>query len=137
MTALFKGKDRARLSDEELYEYAEQTQTDAVADAAAIAFYGVGGGGAPHIYEQHPQYAIEPCRGGPARSITQNLVESIEELPDYRDEARLVVRTVTFGPWRYVTPEEVDAATDRDTRCAFIPRKALIEQLTSEFAPDE
>ena len=28
-------------------------------------------------------------------------------LPDFRPEARIVTRTVVYGPWRYVTPQEI------------------------------
>lgn len=54
------------------------------------------------------EYAIEPDRGGPARAHDSELAGLIDELVTYRDGARLVVRKITYGPWRYVTPEEIE-----------------------------
>lgn len=56
------------------------------------------------------EYAIEPTPGACARCHTDDIVTTIEELPDYRDGARLIKRRVTYGPWEYVTPEEIDHA---------------------------
>lgn len=53
------------------------------------------------------EYAIEPERGACARGVTDELASAIEDLPDYRDGAAIITRTVTYGPWRHVTPEEI------------------------------
>jgi len=53
------------------------------------------------------EYAIEPERGGPARAHDSELAGVIDELACYRDGARLVTRQIMYGPWRYVTPEEI------------------------------
>lgn len=54
-------------------------------------------------------YAVEPAPGWCARSITDDIASAIEDMPDYRDGARLITRNVTYSPWRYVTPEEIEA----------------------------
>ncbi|WP_276203390.1 MULTISPECIES: hypothetical protein [unclassified Mycobacteroides] len=38
------------------------------------------------------------------------LASAIEEVSNYREGALIITRTVTYGPWRYVTPEEMQAA---------------------------
>lgn len=55
------------------------------------------------------EYAIEPDLGWNAESITDDIATAIESIVAYRDGARLITRTVTVGPWRYVTPEEIEA----------------------------
>ena len=85
--------------------YVERVQAEIAAEAARPDFdWAIGGNSEPW---DEREYAIEPERGGCARGITDELYGAIEDLPDYRDEARLVTRTVTYGPWRYVTPEEL------------------------------
>lgn len=54
-------------------------------------------------------YAVEPAPGWRARSIADDIASAIEDMPDYRNGARLITREVTYGPWRYVTPEEIEA----------------------------
>ena len=88
--------------------YAEVVQAVAVADAARPVFPWAIGGTAPDETRTEVEYAIEPERGGTARCITDELYASVvEDLPDFRDEARIITRTVTYGPWRYVTPQEL------------------------------
>lgn len=55
------------------------------------------------------EYGIEPSPGDCARFHTDELVSAIEEVPNYREGALIITRTVTYGPWRYVTPEEMQA----------------------------
>lgn len=55
------------------------------------------------------EYAVEPAPGWRARGITDDIAGAIEDIVDYRDAARLITRNVTYGPWRYVTPEEIEA----------------------------
>jgi hypothetical protein len=54
------------------------------------------------------EYAIEPMPGGDARAHTDELYGAVEELPNYRNGARIVTREITYGGWRYVTPEEIE-----------------------------
>lgn len=56
-----------------------------------------------------PEYAIEPAPGWHAEGITDDIATAIESIVAYRNGARLITRTVTYGPWRYVTPEEIEA----------------------------
>ncbi|WP_141772808.1 hypothetical protein [Mycobacterium malmoense] len=56
------------------------------------------------------EYAIEPDRGGCPRAHDSELAGPVEELACYRDGARLITRQITYGPWRYVTPEEIRGA---------------------------
>ncbi|SIN11063.1 hypothetical protein [Mycobacteroides abscessus] len=56
------------------------------------------------------QYAIEPSPHDCARFHTDELASAIEEVSNYREGALIITRTVTYGPWRYVTPEEMQAA---------------------------
>lgn len=55
------------------------------------------------------QYAVEAFPGDCARCIDIEMAGPIEELPVFQHGARLITRTVTYGPWRYVTPEEIEA----------------------------
>jgi hypothetical protein len=55
------------------------------------------------------QYAIEPDRGCDARNHSDDLCTQIEDLPNYRDGARIISRTVTYGPWFYVSDEELNS----------------------------
>lgn len=82
--------------------YAIATARAAVADPDQEYLCGENGG---HV---EVQYAIEPDRGGCARAHDSELAGPIDELVSYRDAARLVTRQITYGPWRYVTPEEVE-----------------------------
>lgn len=63
-------------------------------------------GGSDEEHEE-TEYAIEPRRGADARSISDELASVIEDLPDYKISAGIIRRTVTYGPWHYVTPEEI------------------------------
>lgn len=64
------------------------------------------GGTAPGEQRVEVEYGIEAGFGGHAH-VSTCLAGAIESLPDFRNEARLITRTVTYGPWRYVTAEEV------------------------------
>jgi len=55
------------------------------------------------------QYAVEPAPGWHASGITDDVAGAIEDIVEYRDGARLITRTVTYGPWRYLTPEEIES----------------------------
>lgn len=55
------------------------------------------------------EYAIESDRGECARAHDTELAGLIDELVLYRAGARLIRREVTYGPWRYVTPAEIEA----------------------------
>lgn len=70
--------------------------------------FGIGGGDSVDHVET--EYAIEPAPGWSASQITDDIASVIENIVEYRDGARLITRTVTIGPWRYVTPEEIEAA---------------------------
>lgn len=67
-------------------------------------------GGGDSVNRTDTEYAVEPKPGWCARSITDDLGTAIEDIVDYRDGARLLTREVTYGPWRYVTPEEIENA---------------------------
>ncbi|UXQ88508.1 hypothetical protein [Mycobacterium phage Kashi_BG2] len=71
------------------------------------AIFAVGGGDSVHQYRD--EYGIEPAPGWHAEGITDDIATAIESVVAYRDGARLITRTVTVGPWRYVTPEEIEA----------------------------
>ena len=86
---------------EDLDDYACAVQAAAIADAdneMAI-------GGDEH--HTATQYAIEPDRGWNSRAHTDELYGAIEALPEYRPGARIITREITYGPWRYVTPDEL------------------------------
>lgn len=87
--------------------YVERVQAEIVAEAGSPDFDWAIGGDGPEGFGQETEYAIEADRGGMALCVTDELYESIECLPDFRDSARIITRTVTYGPWRYVTPEEL------------------------------
>ncbi|MDV6979629.1 hypothetical protein [Mycobacterium intracellulare] len=53
------------------------------------------------------EFAVEPMRGGCAQATTDELAGAIEDLPDFCLGARIITREVTYGPWRYVTPDEI------------------------------
>lgn len=55
------------------------------------------------------EYAIEPSPGNAARCIDTELAGPIEDLPVFQAGARVITREVTYGPWRYVTPDEIAA----------------------------
>lgn len=91
-----------------------ETFEDSTGFARAVAAQVIDGKPMPYWVERgaightEVEYAIEPSRGADARCITDELVTAIEELPDYRDGAAIITRHVTYGPWRYVIPEEFD-----------------------------
>ena len=87
--------------------YVERVQAEIVAEAAQPGFDWAIGGDGPEGFGQETEYAIEAERGGPALGLTDELYSAIEDLPNFRDSARIITRTVTYGPWRYVTPEEL------------------------------
>ena len=93
--------------NEEHGTYVELVQAEICAEAARSDFDWAIGGDGPEGWGEETEYAIEPERGGAALGLTDELYGAIESLPDYRAEARIITRTVTYGPWRYVTPEEL------------------------------
>jgi hypothetical protein len=61
------------------------------------------------------EYAIEPEPGGYAhREGIEELADASRNLPDYRAGARIIVRDVTYGPWRYVTAEQISVEVTAD-----------------------
>jgi hypothetical protein len=56
------------------------------------------------------EWAIEPSPGDCARGHDTELAGPIEELSIYVAGARIITRQITYGPWRYVTPEEIENA---------------------------
>lgn len=73
------------------------------------ANYGWYIGGDEGMPTTETQYAIEPSPHDCARFHTDELASAIEEVSNYREGALIITRTVTYGPWRYVTPEEMQA----------------------------
>lgn len=67
--------------------------------------YGIGGEDDEPTVER--QYAIEPSPGDCARGYDSELAGPIEELSIYAAGARIITREITYGPWRYVTPDEI------------------------------
>jgi hypothetical protein len=67
------------------------------------------GGEDPDVSTTETEYAIEAQPGACARMHTDDLGGLIDELVDFAAGARLITRTVVYGPWRYVTPEEIEA----------------------------
>ena len=55
------------------------------------------------------EYAIEAVPGDCARCIDTEMAGPIEDLPVFQHGARLITRAIVYGPWRYVTPEEIEA----------------------------
>lgn len=92
---------------EDLDDYACAVQAAAVADAARSDFTWAIAGDAPDDTWTKYEYAIEPDRGDNARAVSDDLYDAVEALPDFRAEARIVTRTVTYSPWRYATPQEI------------------------------
>lgn len=70
-------------------------------------------GGTDEFGKTETVYAVEPTPGAKACSITDDMTGAIEDLPDYRNGARIITRTVVYGPWRYVTPDEIEAEVNR------------------------
>lgn len=66
----------------------------------------IGGTDGGHVEQE---WAIESSAGDCARGHDTELAGPIEELPIYAAGARIITRTVTYGPWRYVTPEEIES----------------------------
>lgn len=66
-------------------------------------------GGSDSVGHIHTEYAIEPAPGWSASHVTDDVAGAIEDIVEYRDGARLITRQVNVGPWRYVTPEEIEA----------------------------
>ncbi|MCG7596328.1 hypothetical protein [Mycobacterium sp. PSTR-4-N] len=96
---------RASLTDcEDNDDYAALAAQRVIDDPQAM-FWAIGG--TDDDGERTLEYAIEPDRGGCARALTDELYNAIEDLPDYRDGAAIIVREVRYGPWRYVTPDEI------------------------------
>jgi hypothetical protein len=69
------------------------------------------GGEDPESPHTETEYAVEPMRGDCARGHDSELAGLIDELPIYAAGARLITREITYGPWRYVTPEEIIQST--------------------------
>lgn len=93
---------------EDLDTFAAAVQAEAVADVHRSDFEWAIGDTAPNERHLEVEYGIEPSRGDGTREISDELYDAVHGLPDYRDGARIVTRTVTYGPWRYVTPAEID-----------------------------
>ena len=88
--------------------YAIRIQTDILAEAARPDFQWAIGGDDPDAEPRiETEYAIEPERGACARDVSDYLDVLICDLSDFRAEARLLTREVMYGPWRYVTPDEI------------------------------
>lgn len=83
------------------YAYAMATLAVRDPDQSAIG----GGEG----WRTELEFAIEPSPGDCARGHETELAGPIEELPIYAAGARIITRGVTYGPWRYVAPEEIEA----------------------------
>lgn len=92
---------------EDIDAFACAVQAAAVTDASRADFEYAIGGTDPDGWDRATKYAIEPERGLDARAVTDELYDAIESLPDFRAEARIITRTVCYGPWRYVTPDEI------------------------------
>ncbi|GAA2418332.1 hypothetical protein [Mycolicibacterium llatzerense] len=57
-------------------------------------------------FRDETEYGIE-VGSGYVHGIGDEFAAQIESLPDYA-EGRIVTRKVTYGPWRYVIPEEFE-----------------------------
>lgn len=90
--------------------YAIATAQAAVADAARPEFDWAIGGEDRDEGRTEKEYAVEPRRGGHACAADSELAGPIEDLVDFADGARIIVREIHYGPWRYVTPEEIENA---------------------------
>lgn len=86
--------------------YAHAMATLAAHDATAR--FAIGGGDDWEIADT--QYAVESSPGDCARGHDNELAGPIEELPIYAAGARIITRQIRYGPWRYVTPEEIENA---------------------------
>ncbi|MDM3929275.1 hypothetical protein [Mycobacterium intracellulare] len=61
------------------------------------------------------EYGIEMAPGASVlTSDIEELTDAIGQLPEIGSTAAIVVRDVTFGPWRYVTPEAIAVESDPD-----------------------
>lgn len=80
------------------------------ADSGDAEMFAVGGSDLDGRTET--EYAIEPTPGDAARSRTDELADAIEDLPVFAAGARIVTREITYGPWQYVTPDEIEAEGD-------------------------
>lgn len=65
-------------------------------------------GSGDSVDRSEAEYAVEPAPGWHAEGITDDMATAIESCVAYRDGARIITRTVTYGPWRYVTPDEIE-----------------------------
>lgn len=92
---------------EDMHDYAAAIQAEAVADADRSDFAWAIGGTAPDEFAIQIDYAIEPMRGDGPHMTTDELYDAIENLPSFRGGARIIKRQVSYGPWEYVTPEEI------------------------------
>lgn len=90
--------------DHDAYAHAQalNAQNDTRAEFWAI------GGSEPEA-ANYTEYGVEPELGWNAEGITDDLATAIENSVAYRHGARIITRTVTWGPWRYVTPDEIEA----------------------------
>lgn len=89
--------------------YAHAQALNAKHDVARPDFNWAIGGTAPDDTQTIIEYGVEPSVGTDAFGRTDELYGAIEDLPNYAAGARVVTRTVTVSPWRYVTPEEIEA----------------------------
>lgn len=59
------------------------------------------------------QYGVEPEPGALVqRERIDELRDAINALPSYRAGARIIVRTVQYGPWQYVSPGVIAAVLE-------------------------
>lgn len=94
--------------DNDAYAHAQAINAKNSGDAQRFAV-----GGTDDLGETETVYAVEPTPGANACSITDEMAGAIEDLPDYRNGARIITRTVVYGPWRYVTPDEIEQEVNR------------------------
>ena len=86
-------------------DYAHAMARIAVADKRGFAI----GGEDPDVSTTETEFAIEAQAGACARMHETELGGLIDELVDFAAGARLITREITYGPWRYVTPEEIES----------------------------
>ncbi|MFV8049762.1 hypothetical protein [Mycobacterium sp. 48b] len=91
-------------ADPDAYAHAQALNAKHSGDADIFAI-----GNDDSLDRSGTEYAIEPAPGWCSEGVTDDIATAIENIVAYRDGARLITRTVTYGPWRYVTPEEIEA----------------------------
>jgi hypothetical protein len=88
-------------------DFAEEVAIVAIEDAARPEFKWAIGGSTPGESQTETEYAIEPLRGSSATGCTDELYGAVEVLSEFCLGARIIKRQITYGPWEYVTPEEI------------------------------